>query len=85
MVEKIIAEIKEATKEWIAKQKEKQYKKELLNRKEICLANLLSDIETEDAIKIYNDVSESFLAAMGKRLDRITKEKKAIQLFKESL
>ena len=73
---------------WIHKIKDK-FKKldkehEYISRREGTMYNLLVELETEESIQLFNEVSDLFHGALKKRLERITEEKGNIEKFLEN-
>lgn len=77
--------IKLQTMNWIKeiaeKRRQKEREKDLINRRESAMTNLLAGLETEDAINTFEEVSELFHRAMQKRLERIKEETNNIERF----
>ena len=70
---------------WIHKIKEKfsrlDKEHEYISRREGAMYNLLVNLETEESIKMFNEVDSLFRGAMQKRLERVTEEKGNIEKF----
>lgn len=70
---------------WIHKIKEKfsrlDKEHEYISRREGAMCNLLVNLETEESIKMFNEVSDLFHGALKKRLERVTEEKSNIEKF----
>ena len=70
---------------WIHKIKEKfsrlDKEHEYISRREGAMYNLLVNLETEESIKMFNEVSDLFHGALKKRLERIAEEKSNIEKF----
>lgn len=74
--------------EWIHKIKDK-FKKldkehEYISRREGTMYNLLVGIDTEDSIRLFEEISILFRGTMEKRLNRVTEEKSNIEKFLEN-
>ena len=73
---------------WIHKIKEKfsrlDKEHEYISRREGAMCNLLVNLETEESIKMFNEVSDLFHGALKKRLERIAEEKSNIEKFLEN-
>ena len=70
-------------KNWKESRKKKEIEQEFINRREGSLYNLLVGIDTEDSIRLFEEVSSLFHGALKKRLDRLTEEKSNIEKFLE--
>ena len=70
---------------WTHKIKEKfsrlDKEHEYISRREGAMYNLLVNLETEESIKMFNEVSDLFHGALKKRLERIAEEKSNIEKF----
>ena len=70
---------------WIHKIKEKfsrlDKEHEYISRREGAMYNLLVNLETEESIKMFNEVDALFHGALKKRLERIAEEKSNIEKF----
>ena len=70
---------------WIHKIKEKfsrlDKEHEYISRREGAMYNLLVNLETEESIKMFNEVDSLFRGAMKKRLERVTEEKSNLEKF----
>ena len=70
---------------WIHKIKEKfnrlDKEHEYISRREGAMYNLLVNLETEESIKMFNEVDSLFRCAMQKKLNRVTEEKSNIEKF----
>lgn len=64
---------------------EKNKKREKQNRYELSKESieylLHKDLETEESIKLYNEINTSFKTKMQERLTRVTNEKTALENF----
>ena len=72
---------------WIHKIKDK-FKKldkehEYISRREGTMYNLLVELETEESIKMFEEISILFRGTIEKRLNRVTEEKSNIEKFLE--
>ena len=70
---------------WIHKIKEKfsrlDKEHEYISRREGAMYNLLVNLETEESIKMFNEVDTLFRSALEKRLEIVTEEKNNIEKF----
>lgn len=60
-------------------QKEKQ--KDLINRRESTMYNLLVGLTTEESVDMFNQVSVLFYSAAEKRLKEVSEEKTNLEKF----
>ena len=74
MIIKWFKALKEAT---LKKQKEQEF----IIRKNGCLNNMLHELETEQAIALFNEVSEMFNETIKHRLQKAEKEIEVIGKF----
>lgn len=70
---------------WFQPDKVKQRTLEIAVRKETILFNLASETTTAEALEIYTDISETFLAKVRERLADVTEEKSIIEKFLKEL
>ena len=68
-------------KEFNEKRRQKEREKDLINRRESAMTNILAGLETEDAINTFKEVNELFHRALQKRLERIKEETNNIEIF----
>jgi hypothetical protein len=61
--------------------KRRKRERDLINRRETAMTNLLADLPTEDAISVFEEVSGLFHRVMQKRLERIEEERSNIERF----
>ena len=71
----------EQFKKWREKAEKKQREELLISKREAIVHALFEDMESEDTIEMYKNITEIFKNKLGRRLDRITNEKKAIENF----
>jgi flagellin-specific chaperone FliS len=73
----------EEFKKWREKANKKAIEQETVNRRESIIYALFNDMESEDSIEMYKNITEIFKNKLERRLDRINNEKKAIELWKQ--
>jgi hypothetical protein len=71
-------------KNWRENYKKKEKQQDLINRRGQIETNLLVGLETEESIKMFEEVSVLFRGTMEKRLKRVTEEKSNIEKFLEN-
>lgn len=72
-------------KTWWQKRKRKEHEDSIVNRRETIIFNLFDDMESEETIEMYKNVTEIFSNKIKKRLDRISFEKNHIEEFLKEL
>ena len=73
----------EQFKKWREKANKKAIEQETVNRRESIVHALFNDMESEDSIEMYKNITEIFKNKLERRLDRINNEKKAIETWKQ--
>ena len=68
---------KELQEKYLKKEKEK----DLINKRESTMHNLLVELSTEESIEVFNQVSVLFYSAMEKRLKEVREEKTNLEKF----
>ena len=71
-------------KNWRENYKKREKQQDLINRRGQIETNLLVGLETEESIKMFEEISVLFRATMKKRLERVTEEKSNIEKFLEN-
>ena len=71
-------------KNWRENYKKREKQQDLINRRGQIETNLLVGLETEESIKMFEEVSVLFRRTMEKRLGRVTEEKSNIEKFLEN-
>ena len=72
----------EQFRKWREKAKKAEREQEIVSKRESIIYALFNDMESEDSIEMYKNITEIFKNKLERRLERINNEKEAIELWK---